>query len=103
MKNLCDDCKHEFATCEAKGVFFASDLDPDITGSQSDVVFRCLSFLKRKDVSVCMNFDVSDNIEMIQKIEKGIDAVLGEYGFKRTISGKGDVCFFKYEERRGST
>jgi hypothetical protein len=43
--NLCDSCKHEFATCDGKPTF-AIDLDPD--SSKPDTIAHCLEYEERE-------------------------------------------------------
>ena len=39
--HLCDTCRHEFATCEARNIVWGIDRDPSARGADADKVLEC--------------------------------------------------------------
>ncbi len=46
--HLCDSCKKEFATCDAKHIVFGIDRDPSLRGAEADKVLECDAVVPNK-------------------------------------------------------
>jgi len=40
-KHLCDSCKYEFPTCEARRIVFGIDRNSSLRGAEADKVLHC--------------------------------------------------------------
>ena len=44
MKHLCDDCVHDFPTCDSSAVLWGIDVNPEAVGAEADTVIECKSY-----------------------------------------------------------
>ena len=55
--HLCDTCRHEFATCEARNIVWGIDRDPAARGADADKVLECDAHSPNSPICVKANVE----------------------------------------------